>query len=158
MKKLFVIAAFLLVCAGAFAQRGLYNYVSVGVSGITTETESILENPGISIAYGVRNYNPDAFVSFSYGGEVFGSLVPLRRFPSFAVYATPEIGIVVGPEGVKGHFHAGPLFGYNALATNFGIGWKSGFGIDIGRHIGLDGSYYWLKGNQIAAFAVQYRF
>ena len=24
--------------------------------------------------------------------------------------------------------------------------------------IGLDGSYYWLKGNQIAAFAVQFRF
>ena len=65
---------------------------------------------------------------------------------------------MIGPVGVKGHFHAGPLFGYNSLATRFGIGWKSGFGIDIGRHIGLDGSYYWLKGNQIAAFAVQFRF
>lgn len=158
MKKLIVIAAFMLACTGAFAQRGLFNYVSVSVTGVTHEMESILENPGVGIAYGVRNYNPAAFVSFSYGGEVFASLVPLKMFPSFATYAAPEIGVVIGPEGVKGHFHAGPLFGYNSLATRFGMGWKSGFGIDIGSHIGLDGSYYWLKGNQVAAFAVQYRF
>ena len=158
MKKLFVIAAMLLVCAGAFAQRGMHNYVSVGVTGVTVESEKIFENPGVSVAYGLRNYNPNAFVSFSYGGEVFASLVPLKKFPSFATYAAPEIGVVIGPTGVKGHFHAGPLFGYNSLASNFGIGWKSGFGIDIGDHIGLDGSYYWLKGNQIAAFAVMYRF
>ncbi|MBO7644181.1 MAG: hypothetical protein J6S62_04400 [Bacteroidales bacterium] len=158
MKKLIVIAALMLACTGAFAQRGLFNYVSVSVTGVTHEMESILENPGVGIAYGVRNYNPAAFVSFSYGGEVFASLVPLKMFPSFATYAAPEIGVVIGPEGVKGHFHAGPLFGYNSLATRFGMGWKSGFGIDIGSHIGLDGSYYWLKGNQVAAFAVQYRF
>ncbi|MBQ2230043.1 MAG: hypothetical protein II424_06465 [Bacteroidales bacterium] len=158
MKKLFVIAAMMLVCAGAFAQRGIQNYVSLGVTGITNESEAMFQNPGVSIAYGLRNFNPEAFVSFSYGGEVFASFVPLNKFPSFATYAAPEIGIVIGPVGVKGHFHAGPLFGYNSLATRFGIGWKSGFGIDIGRHIGLDGSYYWLKGNQIAAFAVQFRF
>ena len=35
MKKLFVIAAMMLVCAGAFAQRGIQNYVSLGVTGVT---------------------------------------------------------------------------------------------------------------------------
>lgn len=158
MKKILLIAVLILSCAVASAQRGLYNYVSVGVTGITNEMENIFENPGISTAYGLRNYNPDAFVSFAYGGEVFASLVPLKKFPSFAVYAAPEIGVVIGPKGVQGYFHAGPLFGYNSLSTVFGLGWKSGFGIDIGRHIGLDGSYYWQTGNQIAAFAVQYRF
>ena len=52
MKKLFVIAAMMLVCAGAFAQRGIQNYVSLGVTGITNESEAMFQNPGVSIAYG----------------------------------------------------------------------------------------------------------
>ena len=157
MKKFFTVAAaFLMVCFCASAQRGFYQYASAGITGIDGD---VFDNPGICAAYGTRNYNPDAFVSFVYGGELFGTFVPLRHIPKgFALFAVPEIGMTLGPRGIKGFLHAGPMFGYNTVAHAVGMGGKSGVAIDIGEHIGLDVSGYFQKGIRIAACSVIWRF
>lgn len=145
MKKFLVIAAaMLLVCISAQAQRESVKYGSAGVITHINDTHDL--HPGIGLAYGFRNYNRDAFVSFAYGAEAFGFWLPSASYRSVGIYAIPQIGVAIGPSGFKVYPHTGFMAGYSTDYGRFNTGSNSGIAIEFGEHIGIDFSAYYIFG------------
>lgn len=143
MKKvLAVITLALALCMSANAQRESVKYASIGVTG--RWLDKAFSDPGMGVAFGFRNYNQDAFVSFSYGAEAYGYWIPRYSGGSMAygAYAIPEVGVAIGPRIFKWHPHAGVMLGYGFEGSGFTLGWKSGSSFDIGNHLTLDFSTY----------------
>ena len=158
MKKFFVILAALVAFGiSANAQRSNTVYASAGV--INRFGDAGL-NPGAILAVGFRNYNPDSFVSFSYGAEAMGLWLPDGGANSFGFYGVPEIGVTIGSKNFKVFPHTGFMMGYGTDRPGaFGRGIKSGLGFDIGRHITLDfSSYYTFNTKWTSAVNFVYRF
>ena len=143
MKKLIAIAALMLsIGVSAFAQRMNVPYVSAGV--ITHVASGNFNDVGGDVAFGFRNYNRQALVSFTYGGEVLGFVAPgINTSTSFGLYAIPEIGVAFGPSGFKFYPHTGFMMGYGSDSRKFGVGFKDGFAFDFGKHITLDFTTYY---------------
>lgn len=142
MKKFLVIlAAIAAFSVSANAQRRLVSYVSLGPANKFVDVLKL--HPGPAASIGFRDYNQDAIVSFTYGGEVFGYWIPDNGSNLFGAYAIPEIGVAIGPRGFKVYPHAGFMMGYGSDAKAFSTGTKSGLGFDFGDHVTLDFSGYY---------------
>jgi hypothetical protein len=160
MKKiLLIIVATLALGISASAQREFVPYASLGVSSRVDGFFDNIAHPGAAINIGFRNYNQDAFVSFSYGAEVFTNVTPLSSGALFGIYAIPQIGVAIGPSVFKVHPYSGFMMGYNNEINSFGIGLKNGLSFDISDHITLDfASYYPFTSTWISAIGFLWRF
>ena len=159
MKKIIVILTAILalsVCANA--QRQSVTYLSGGV--ITRISDWTNLYPGATLAVGFRNYNQDAFVSFTYGAEAMAYWVPENGSNIFGAFAIPALGVAIGPRGFKFLPHAGFMAGYGSYGGSpFQIGSKFGVTFDIGNHISLDFSNYYTRINPwMSAINFIYRF
>ncbi|MBR5905721.1 MAG: hypothetical protein IKZ51_04600 [Bacteroidales bacterium] len=135
MKRIIVIAVLavmaLATANNAFAQRKTVPYASLGPLASFTENDF-----GVGVAAGFRNYNRNAFVSFSPSLELFAEAFPAdKRFGAFLV---PEIGVAIGPKGFKFYPHTGLMLGYDTGTGSFAWGGKSGTAFDFGKHFTLD--------------------
>lgn len=148
MKKLvLVLIAAFAFSIGAYAQRESVPYVGIGVATNFRSAEEGRTGPALAI--GLRNYNRDSFLSFTYGAEAFGYYIPSKTQQStFGIFANPEIGLAIGPSIFKVFLHTGFMLGYDN-ATNIdgekrGLGWggKDGLAFDIGRFVTVDFSTY----------------
>ena len=145
MKKIIAVLVFVLalsVCASA--QRERYNTINAGltVSFLPDEYNSYEPTgaPGIYAAYGIRNFNREAFISFAYQAEAHVyTYCPDRT--RLCIGAAPEIGVAIGPKWLKWYNHAGLTLDY-WFGGGLKLGFKSGSGFDIGKHFMVDGSYY----------------
>ncbi len=145
MKKIIVIlVAVCALCISASAQKR----ASVSYSGISIVT-NFADKTGLGVAFGMRNYNRSAFVSFGAGGEVYSYLIPTAK--QFGVFAVPEIGVAIGPKGFKVYPHTGLMFGYDTYDKGFHWGGKNGLAFDVGQHFTLDFSTYLANYNILAA-------
>ncbi|MBP5383261.1 MAG: hypothetical protein J6Y45_07915 [Bacteroidales bacterium] len=160
MKKiLLVIAATLALSISAFAQREFVPYATLGVSSRVDGFFDNIAHPGAVVAAGFRNYNQDAFVSFTYGAEVFTNITPLSEGVLFGAYAIPQIGVAIGPSVFKVHLYSGFMMGYNNEIKSMSIGLKNGLSFDISDHITLDFStYYPFTATWISAINFIWRF
>ena len=135
MKKvlvLFVIAAMALaVSSNASAQRRTVPYASLGPLANISASDF-----GVGAAVGFRNYNRDAFVSFSPSLEVFGEFFPKDKI--FGAFIVPELGVAIGPKGFKFYPHTGVMLGYDTQTGSFAWGGKNGFAFDFGKHFTID--------------------
>ena len=145
MKKIIAVLVFALALSlSVSAQRDRYSYAGAGITGAVVADESGIyaasySRPGVFLTYGFRNYNPDAFVSFSYEaeGHVYFYNPGVR---TFVFGAAPEIGVFIGPTWLKWHGHSGVSLDY-LFANGIKFGFKFGSGIDIAKHLMLDFSY-----------------
>ena len=153
MKKFFVIiAAALAFSLSASAQREFVPYANLGV---TTRVNGFFESfahPGGDAAFGFRNYNQGAFVSFAYGAEAFATVTPMTDQTLFGAYAVPQIGVVIGPRNFKVYPHTGFMAGYNNELARFNVGFKDGLAFDFGDHITLDFSTYHFIGDSFVLY------
>ena len=159
MKKFLIILASLTIfVVSASAQRENVTYLTGGVIHRWSDSDNFY--PGANLAFGFRNYNPEAGVSFSYGAELLGYWVPdAAKNNTFGAYAIPEIGIALGPRGFIIVPHAGFMAGYSSDRGTFGTGGKAGLAFDFGSHITLDFSSYYIKGSSwISALNFIWRF
>lgn len=145
MKRIITVLVFVLaVSVSVSAQRDRYSYAGIGVTGaMVTNSDGVNRasymHPGAYVTYGFRNYNPDAFISFSYEAEGHAYFYnPGSR--TFVFGAAPEVGVFIGPRWLKWHGHAGVSLDY-LFAHGIKFGFKSGSGVEIGNHLGLDFSY-----------------
>ncbi|MBO4476310.1 MAG: hypothetical protein J5737_06285 [Bacteroidales bacterium] len=162
MKKIFLIAAAILALAvSANAQRKNVVYATLGVTSKVDGVFASFAHPGADAAFGFRNYNQGAFVSFTYGAEAWASVTPVGEGVEWGVYAIPQIGVAIGPKGFKWHPYAGLMAGYNNYAARFNVGSKQGMAFDIGNHITVDLATYlpntW-QGTWLTAVNFTYRF
>lgn len=160
MKKiLLIVVATLALGFSASAQREFVPYASLGVSSRVDGFFDNIAHPGAAVAVGFRNYNQNAFVSFTYGGEVYSNITPLSSGALFGVYAIPQIGVAIGPSIFKVHPYSGFMMGYNNEVNAFAIGLKSGLSFDISDHITLDfASYYPFVTTWTSAISFLWRF
>ena len=135
MKKLVVVLiAVLLICASASAQRRTVSYAGAGL------VSNLSDMVGAGASFGVRNYNRQAFVSFTYGAEAYAYIIPSDM--QYGVFAVPEIGVAIGPKGFKVFPHTGLMFGYDSGANGFHWGGKDGLAFDFGKNFTVDFSTY----------------
>ena len=140
MKKIIVVLiAALALCVSASAQRA-----SVPYAGLSLVT-NFADRTGAGASFGMRNYNPNAFISFGVGAEAFAYLIPSARV--YGIFAVPEIGVAIGPKAFKVYPHTGLMFGYDKTSTGFGWGGKNGMAFDLGKNFTLDFSTYMPKYN-----------
>lgn len=135
MKKLVVVLiAALLMSVSAFAQRQSVSYAGLSlVSNLSDKT-------GAGVSFGMRNYNRQAFISFTYGGEAYAYIIPSNM--QYGAFAVPEIGVAIGPKGFKVFPHTGLMFGYDSGANGFHWGGKDGLAFDFGKSFTVDFSTY----------------
>ncbi len=162
MKKIILITlAIFAITASASAERRNVPYASLGVTTKVDGLFASFAHPGAGAAFGFRNYNQDAFVSFTYGAEAWTSLTPIRDGVLWGAYAVPQIGVAIGPRGFKWHPYAGFMAGYNNETQRFNVGSKQGMSFDFGNHVSLDFATYipnsWV-GTWVTAVNIIYRF
>ena len=98
MKKIILIAlAILALSVSASAERRNVPYASLGVTTKVDGLFSSFANPGAGAAFGFRNYNQDAFVSFTYGAEAWTGVTPISDGVLWSIYAIPQVGVAIGP-------------------------------------------------------------
>ena len=143
MKKLLLVISVLFAfCLSANAQRTSYDYATAGV---IMHVNDVAENyPGIDLAYGFRNYNRNALVSFAYGAEAMGYWLPFGAKSSFGIYGIPQIGVVIGPKNFKVYPHTGFMAGYSTSVGRFNTGSKFGVAFDFGKNATIDFSGYYI--------------
>ncbi|MBR4827111.1 MAG: hypothetical protein IKZ91_04425 [Bacteroidales bacterium] len=144
MKKLLIILALFCFAISANAQRRNIDYVSAGVVLHVDDTYDLY--PGIDLAYGFRNYNREAFVSFAYGAEGYAYWLPSGPGTSIGIYGIPQIGVVIGPSNFKIYPHWGLMAGYSSGIGRFNTGSNGGLAFDIGRNVSFDFSAYYIFG------------
>ena len=143
MKKLLIVfAAILAFCLSANAQRQYIDYATAGV--IMHVTDDL--HPGIDLAYGFRNYNRNAIVSFAYGAEAMAYWLPSSTKSSVGIYAIPQIGVVIGPKNFKVYPHTGFMAGYSTYVGRFNTGSNVGLAFDFGKNATVDFSGYYIFG------------
>ncbi|MBO4742393.1 MAG: hypothetical protein J5533_02050 [Bacteroidales bacterium] len=144
MKKILILlAAILAFGMSASAQRQNITYATVGV--VTDFYDASKIYPGIDAAYGFRNYNRDAFVSFAYGAEGYAYWLPSYGGAALGLYAIPSIGVAIGAKNFKIYPHTGFMAGFNTFQKKFSVGSMSGFALEFGRNAGVDFCAYYLS-------------
>lgn len=136
MKKIIVILiAVCALCLSASAQKR----ATVSYSGLSLVT-NFSDRTGLGATFGVRNYNREAFISFGFGGEAYGYIIPKAK--QCGIFAVPEVGVAIGPKGFKVYPHTGLMFGLDTYNSGFNWGGKNGLAFDFGKHFTLDFSTY----------------
>ncbi|MBO4567174.1 MAG: hypothetical protein J5695_08105 [Bacteroidales bacterium] len=145
MKKLLLIlTALALFCISADAQRRNIDYATAGV--ILSVDDAAKLYPGIDLAYGFRNYNRSAFVSFAYGAEAYGYWLPSAGFSSMGIYGIPQIGVVIGPTNFKVYPHTGFMAGFSTTVGRFNTGSSNGVAFEFGKNATVDFCAYYIFG------------
>lgn len=161
MKKIILlIIAVLAITVSASAQRRNVPYASLGGATKVDGLFSSVDHFGGDAAFGFRNYNQDAFVSFTYGAEAWAYVIPANKI-LWGAYAIPQIGVAIGPSGFKWHPYAGFMAGFNNEKNKFTYGSKQGMAFDILNHVTIDLATYFpnmWSGTWITAINFIYRF
>ena len=145
MKKLLIVLALLCFAVSANAQRMNVQY---GQAGVVLHVDDVYNlYPGLDLAYGFRNYNRNAFVSFAYGAEAFGYWLPSGPGRSIGLYGIPQIGVAIGPSNFKVYPHSGFMAGYSSSVGRFNTGSNGGLAFEFGKNVTLDFSAYYIFGH-----------